>query len=135
MDWEECGKKKIIKHVMPDENLSQSLVDGSRKKRLSAERLPIDEITAGSVIILLYDSARELLEALVIREGYKVYNHECYVAFLTHINERKLAQSFDRLRKIRNGINYYGKDLLPQEAEDIAQDIRAFIHRVSALLK
>ena len=73
---------------------------------------------------MVYDCLREVLEALAIKKGFKIYNHECFCAFLKNIcNEFSFAESFDRFRKIRNKINYYGKKVELVDAERLIKDM------------
>ena len=37
------------------------------------------------------------------------------------------ADKFDELRKIRNSINYYGKNVSKEEAEQIIKDLKLLI--------
>lgn len=125
MDFNECLKKRTVKEVKPDFELIESLRKTSENKLNSSEKLELTKITAGSKISLLYDSLRELLEALSILKGYKVYNHECYTCFLKEIlNESTKGDEFDELRKIRNGINYYAKDISVQESREVLTRIK-----------
>ena len=120
MDWFECNKKRIVKEVNIDLDLINSLKKTSINKLNSENKLELDEITASSKISLAYDSLRELLEALALQNKFKIYNHECYTPFLKEIlNEHKKAEEFDELRKIRNNINYYGKDISIIEAKEV----------------
>jgi hypothetical protein len=124
MDWTECNERRFVKKINSDENLVKSLVSSSRKRFESSERLNLDETTAASKVSLVYDSLRELLEALAIKKGFKIYNHECFSCFLYEICHEKLfSDEFDRFRKIRNQISYYGKDLPLNEAKAIILDI------------
>ena len=81
MDWQECCKKRIVKEVQNDQNMIISLLKTSKNKATSEQKLEMNDITAVSKLSLAYDSLRELLEALALQRGYKVYNHECYTAF------------------------------------------------------
>src|SRR3989344_1948505 len=102
MDWKECLNKRIIKDVSKDEFLIKSLLNSSQKKLESETRLELDDTTAESNVSLAYDSLRELLEALALLKGYKVYNHDCYTAFLKEVlNESAKGAEFDAIRKIR----------------------------------
>ncbi len=124
MDWKECVNKRIVKDVKPDISLIESLIKSSRNKALSEEKLEMNEITAGSKLSLAYDALRELLEALALKKGFKVYNHECYCAFLKEIlNESSKGDEFDEIRKIRNSVNYYGKEIPEKESGDIIRRI------------
>jgi hypothetical protein len=112
MDWNECNFKKMVKKV-------------------TANRLKIDEITSSSVISLCYESLRELLEALALKKGFKIYNHECFTAFLKEIIcSEDLSIAFDRFRLVRNSINYYGKDINPTDAKNLKKKIQELITKI-----
>jgi len=135
MDFEECIKKRIVKEIVKDEELVRSLLKTSKNKLNSEKKLELDEITSVSKISLLYDSLRELLEALALENGFKIYNHECYTYFLKEILSRStLAEEFNDLRKIRNSINYYGNEVSIQEAEDILTRIKDLRDKILELL-
>lgn len=136
MDWKECFNKRIIKNINPDLEMVKSLIKNSENKLKSEEKLVMNSITAGSKLSLAYDSLRELLEALALKKGYKIYNHECYVAFLKEIlKESAKGEEFDEIRKIRNDINYYGKDTSVEEAKEIIQRIKQLRKFILNLLK
>ena len=136
MDWKECNEKRFVKDVSPDNDLAISLLKSSQKKSETASRIGLDDVTAASKITLYYDSLREILEAVAIRKGFKIYNHDCYCAFLKEIlREEELGELFDKARKIRNSINYYGKDIKSKEAEEIIQDIIMLIEKTKRILK
>ena len=135
MDWKECCSRRIAKSVKPDIEMITSLIKSSRNKLESESKLIMSEVTASSKLSLAYDSLRELLEALALKNGYKVYNHECYAAFLKEvIKESYKADEFDDIRKIRNAINYYGKGISPEEANGIIARIKKLGVFVSGLL-
>ena len=134
MDWTECNYKKLVKRISVDNHLVESLLIASRKKLTSANRLEIDNTSASSIISLCYESLRAILEALAISKGYKIYNHECYTAFLKEIiKEDELSNSFDKFRKIRNSINYYGKDSSPKTVMHIKTEIVHTIKLIKTL--
>ncbi len=136
MDWKDCLKKKIAKEVKVDLGLIESLIKISNNKSNTEKNLKLDDSTSSSKISLSYDSLRELLEALAIKNGYKIYNHECYACFLKEIlNESSKGDEFDELRKIRNNINYYGQEILIIEAEKVLERIRKLRNEILTLLK
>ena len=131
LDWKECCTKRLAKEIKVDDNLANSLLKSSEKKIITQERIIIDETTASSKISLIYEGLRELLEALAIIKGYKIYNHECYASFLREVlNKPYIADKFDDFRKIRNLINYYGKDVSSEEAKPIITGIIELIERI-----
>ena len=135
MDFNECLKKRIAKEVNEDKELIASLIKTSRNKFDSEKKLELSEVTSSSKISLLYDSLRELLEALPIKKGYKIYNHECYTYFLKEIlNESIKGDEFDELRKIRNSINYYGKIISINEAKNVLDRIKKLRREIIKIL-
>ena len=136
MDWEQCNKQRLVKKMHVDRELITSLMKCSEDKSFSASLLELNERTYSSIIVLCYDSLRELLEALSIQNKYKIYNHECYVYFLKEIlREEEFSKTYDRIRKIRNSIIYYGQNLSLEETKIIIRDIKLLIERCKKLLK
>ena len=135
MDFNECLKKRIAKKVGEEKELIISLLKTSQNKLNSQRKLELNEVTSSSKISLLYDSLREILEALAIKNGYKIYNHECYTHFLKEIlNESIDGDEFDELRKIRNGINYYAKDTSTEEAKEVLERIQKLREKILKLI-
>jgi len=124
MDWKECYTKRIVKEVNLDLNLISALIKASKNKFISQTKLGMSEITAAAKLSLAYDSLRELLEAFTLNEGFKVYNHECYTAFIKEIlHENEQGEMFDIIRRERNAINYYGKDVSEKDAMMLIDEI------------
>lgn len=110
---------------------AKALLIMAEKGLLTADLLPLNEITASSVLTMSYESLREILEAICLRDGYKIYSHEAYTAYLKDLGEEKIAFLFDRLRILRNGVNYYGKSV----SIEIAQEAKKQSKELGALLK
>ena len=128
MDWTECLNNRIVKSTKIDKNLISSTKNVAKLKIEFAEALP-EHLFIGK-IILLYDALREYLECIALESRYKIYNHECYSAFLNEIiNLSNESRLFDKLRKIRNSINYYDKDIEKSEAEKIIFDLNYLINK------
>jgi hypothetical protein len=57
-------------------------------------------------------------------KGYKFHNHESITCFLKDIlDESEISLKFDRYRKLRNGINYYGDDIEPETVKEALRDV------------
>ena len=135
MDWKECCNRRIAKDVKPDIGMISPLTKSSKNKSESESKLEMSNITAGSKLSLAYDSLRELLEALSLKNGYKVYNHECYAAFLKEVmKESYKADEFNEIRKVRNAVNYYGKEISTEEASEIIARIKKLAVSVAELI-
>ena len=101
-----------------------SLVKSSEKKMESNKRLELDETTASTKVTVIYESLREILEAIAIKKGFKIYNHECFYSFLREIcNDKTSSNGFNKFRLLRNQINYYGKNVPVKDAEVIIREI------------
>ncbi len=132
MDWMECIKEKIAKEVKVDNNLCKSIREIAETKIKSADALPKE--FSISKISLLYDALREILESITIQKGFKIYNHEGYTAFIREIlNLSEEADIFNKLRKIRNGINYYGRKIHENEATEIILQLKNLIQKFKIL--
>ncbi len=125
MDWKECIGSGMAKEITPDKEMVNSLLSSADKRIKSVNLLKTDNITANSKLSLAYDALREVLEALAIKQGYKVYNHECYTCFLRELLKASFeAEEFDSLRRTRNKINYYGKELSINESDELVKKIK-----------
>lgn len=124
MDWAECKLRKFARPAKKDVGLINSLLLASSKRIKTAKMLPLNGTTSSTVVSLYYDSLREILEAVALKHNYKIYNHECFFGFLkTELGKIELAEKFDRFRKIRNSINYYGSEIHASGATDIVNEI------------
>ncbi len=109
MDLEECFRKGMIKKTKPDRELALSLIEMSRIKELAVKTAKINKTNISAYVSLAYDSLREVLDALCILNGYKVLSHICIGELLKKMLDDFDYEEFNRLRWIRNSINYYGE--------------------------
>ena len=136
MDWNECLVRRLVKKKSLDENLIRSLIKESEKKIKTNNILQLDEITASTKLCIVYDSLREILEAIAIKKGYKIYNHECYVGFLKEILFLpKESVDFNNFRKARNSINYYAKPISVDDIKNLIFEILNLRKKLMELLK
>ena len=125
MNWDECVLHGVVKKIKPDTNLIGSLIEQSRRKLLTDDFSPMNADTASTKFSNNYDSLREVLEALAVKFGYKIYNHDCFFGFLKQVlHLEKESFAFDTFRKIRNSVNYYGSNLSPEKAALLIKEIR-----------
>ncbi len=120
MRWDECKKSGLVKPASKDLGLINSLIFESKKKLKTDSYSPLNEETASTKFVLNYDALREILEALAIQRGFKIYNHECFSSFLKDVLKmEKEAFEFEKIRRIRNAVNYYGQDLTVQDFKEL----------------
>ena len=130
MDLDECFRKGLIKKTRANKELVKSLIEMSEIKEISVKTANINEINISAYVSLAYDSLREILEALCILRGYKVLSHICMGELLKGILEDFDYDEFDRLRWIRNSINYYGEKVEFEQGKEIIRKIFAIRNNI-----
>lgn len=111
MSFERFIEEGKVRRAQPDIQLARSLISMSDKKIATMQKLEINDTTASTIMSNIYEALREIVESIAAKDGYKVYSHEAYTYYLKEKGEAVIAEKFDRYRKIRNGIHYYGKDI------------------------
>ncbi len=127
MNFEDFISQGKVRKGTPDIPKVNSLIETSKNHLLFLKDQKITQISAGSIFVTYYEALREIIEAICLREGYKVYSHEAFTYFLREKNEPILSQKFDNLRKLRNSVNYYGEKVNMDEVESAKKEIIGII--------
>lgn len=107
--WNDCLEESAVK-ITPDYERAKSLIETS-KERISLIK-EINRQNANFVFEDYYNSILKLLQALTLKNGYKVINHICLGFYLRDFLRREdLFVVFDDLRYKRNSLTYYGKKM------------------------
>jgi hypothetical protein len=130
MNFEDFIKTKKARISSKNINLAKSLLKNSIKDLKFLETLEINENSSRKIMVNYYEILRSILESITSLQGYKVYEHEAFTYYLKKINENNLSIKFDRLRKIRNSINYYGEDISIEETREIKGEIKKIIEHL-----
>ncbi len=123
MKLQEFIKKGLVRKSTKDLSLSKSLILTANIDLRFLKNLEINDDSARKIMTNYYDVLRSLLEAISCLEGYKIYSHEAFFFLLKEKGENQIAQKFDRFRKIRNSINYYGKNISIEEVKENKEEI------------
>ena len=123
-DFIESGK---VRKGRPDTQLARSLVKISEGHIETVSSIPCTAKSAPTIMTNFYEALREVVEAIAAKDGYKVYSHEAFTYYLRDVGEILISEKFDRFRKIRNRINYYGKAIDAGSAKVYSKDIRRII--------
>ncbi|MBS3114715.1 hypothetical protein J4448_06450 [Candidatus Woesearchaeota archaeon] len=128
MNFEEFIKRNVVRKATSDAELAKSLIAESDKILLVIKELTPNETNATMLMREAYEAYRQICEAIAVYNGYKIYSHEAITSFIAEIlNEKEVADSFDRYRKIRNSINYYGAPISVEEVQKALLEIPKFI--------
>ncbi|MFH1649081.1 MAG: hypothetical protein ABIA93_00860 [Candidatus Woesearchaeota archaeon] len=135
MDWTECRDKGIVRQTTKNQALISNLVEAAEDKLHSSSLLPNNSRTRTSRIALTYDAIRALLEALAVSKGFKVYNHECFEAFLDYIMDApQTASLFRKARILRNQITYFGSEVSEARVQNSLRELIIIKNEVRAFL-
>lgn len=127
MKFQDFIKEGSVRRGSPDKLLAKSLLKTSENDKKFIDSLRIDTTSSRKIMSNYYDILRSILEAVSALEGYKIYSHEAFAHYLKEKGESVLSMKFDRFRKIRNAINYYGKDISIEETKDNIKEISKMI--------
>ncbi len=127
MKFSDFIKRKEVRKAEFDKGLFDSLIATAELDLKFLEKLKIDEYSARKIMSNYYDVLRSLLEAIALKEGYKVYSHEAFTFYLKEKGESEISLKFDRFRKKRNSINYYGESISIEEVKEYSEEIRKII--------
>ena len=89
--------------------------------------LELNETTSSTIMAMSYEALREIIEAIAAKEGFRVYSHEAFTYFLKEKGEEGASRNFDRFRRIRNSINYYGNQVQANTTRENMREIEAII--------
>ena len=131
MNFKIAIKQGFIRKVPFDNLRSKSLIKSSEQALNTAKIIPLKEETLKTIFRELYESLREYCEALGYSRGYKFLNHESIASFLNEIlKEEEISLNFDRYRKLRNKINYYGATIENETVKQALLDIPLLINKL-----
>ncbi len=115
MNWKEC-EKQFIKKVETDPSRIKFLIKTSelRIKDLTEKNATNENVSF--IIEGFYEAIKELLSALLLKNGMKSKNHQCLISFFykNYPEYEKEAYLIGRMSYLRNRLNYYG-DLIEFE--------------------
>ena len=136
MNFENNLMEGKAKNVMPNTIRASSLFKSSKQAIETAKVIPLNPNTLKSILRELYEGLREYCEAIGYLKGYKFLDHESIGNFLRDIlKEQSISLKFDRYRKLRNGINYYGEDIDIETVKDAVREIPILIKELEKYSK
>lgn len=131
MSWEECIKTNKARKTSQDSALIKALTEMSQRRLEVISSMKLDEKSASIIFVEHYEALREIIEAIANKNRFKVYSHECLTYLLKEILKEELtASKFDRLRKLRNGVNYYGEPVSLEETKKAISEIDYLISQL-----
>ena len=128
MNFENSLMEGKAKKVIPNKIRASSLFMSSNQAIETAKIIQLNSNTLKSILRELYEGLREHCEAIGYLKGYKFLDHESITYFLKDIlKEHAVSIRFDRYRRLRNGINYYGEDVDIETVKEAITEIPLLI--------
>jgi uncharacterized protein (UPF0332 family) len=123
MDLKDCERQGFLRESKVDKDLISSLLVMSKRDEETVLSANLNSKNISSYSVMAYSSLRKIMEALCLQKGYKITNHICTGLFLKKNIEGFDYVFFDRIRRIRNQINYYGESVDLEIGMDLIKKI------------
>lgn len=109
MDWQICLDEHI-KKITPDLEKIKSIIKMAEIRLEVINQIKLDDRNASVLATDYYEIIKELLVALLIKNGLKSDNHECLISFFKKQfpNYEYEASLIYQLKEARNRISYDG---------------------------
>lgn len=136
MNFENSLIEGKAKRVIPNKIRASSLFKSSIQAIETAKVIQLSPNTLKSILRELYEGLREYCEAIGYLKGYKFLDHESITYFLRDIlKEQSTSMKFDRYRKLRNGINYYGEDIDIETVKEAVKEVPMLVKELEKYSK
>jgi hypothetical protein len=126
--WDECLGNNSSYNVTRDIAKSKALMDTARGRIAFFDTIKEDEANMNYIFEGYYSSLLETMHALVLSRGFKVENHICLGYYIRDVmKQSRLFYIFDDVRKKRNSLIYYGKQMDADIAKEAISKAKAII--------
>ena len=131
--WDDCIENYSAKKVSPDPERAKSLIETAEERiKIIME---IEEKNCNFVFEDYYTSLLELLQALIIRDGYIALNHLCPGYYIRDVLKGEdLYLIFDDVRYKRNSLTYYGSRMDFETAMQAIDKCKKLIKEIKNML-
>ena len=132
--WIDCIEGRSAVKVSPDKARAKSLIETANERINIISS--INEKNCNFVFEDYYTSIMELLQSLIILNGYNITNHICLGYYIRDIlNKEELYILFDDIGYKRNSLTYYGKRMDFDTAINTIKKCKKLINGIKILIK
>jgi len=134
MDFEIC-RREHLKIVEPDTEKVDSIRRMCKAREKLLKKAELDSETASIIASDYYEIIKELLVAILLKEGFKSDNHECLISFFKKNcpDYEYEAKAIHQLKYVRNRATYDGifvkKEYVLQNKLEFANIIQ-LLHKI-----
>ena len=132
MQFENSMRGGYVKRIEKDTLRAKSLIKVADDALIaSTKELEIKEHNYNSILRELYEALRQYCEAIGFLQGYKFESHEVITYFLKEVlKEGRISEKFERYRRLRNGLNYYGRGIAKETAEIAKKEVPEIVNEL-----
>ena len=124
-----------VQKIEKDDLRAKSLIKTAEDTLLSVQEIAIKEHNYNTILRELYEALRQYCEAIGYLRGYKFQSHEVITYFLVDLlKEENISLRFDHYRKLRNGINYYGRAVSKETVEKALVEVPKLMQKMMRYL-
>lgn len=112
MDWGLC-EAKFIRKVEVDEEQINFIVETAGKRLEFVKSNKVTNENVSFIVENYYEIVKELLVALLLKNGLKSSNHQCLISYFYKQNPDYEFESnlLSQMSYLRNRLNYYGEKI------------------------
>lgn len=128
MDWSKC-EREFIREVSVDEEKVASLREMAKRRLDFIKKQEVNQNNVSFIIEGYYEIIKELLVALLLKDGLKSKNHQCLITYFYKNNPdyEFEVNLISQLSYLRNRLNYYGESIDLSFYEKNKEDIEKLI--------
>lgn len=130
MDLNDFKKRGLVRKSSKDISLIKSLIKLSENDEVVTKKIKLNNLSARMILMNYYNILRMILEAIAADNELKIYSHEAYTYFLKTLGEDIFSEQFNRFRKLRNKLSYYGEDLSVEEVLILSDGIKKMTRKL-----
>lgn len=136
MNWNQC-EKEFIRKITPDEEKIDSIQERARRRLKFVKDQKADQNNVSFIIEGYYEIIKELLVALLLKNGLKSKNHQCLITYFYKENQDLEFETnlIFQLSYLRNRLNYYGESIDLSFYDKNKKDIENLIDLLNNKLK
>lgn len=110
---------------------ARNLIKAAHETLLTLKEISVKEENCKTLLRELYEAFHQYCEGIGYLQGYKFESHEVIVYYLRDVlGEESISQVFDKYRRLRNDINYYGRDVSLETVKKALQEIPLSLKRL-----
>lgn len=123
MNYESWIIRRGLRNRQRDIEKIKSMINSSEVNAIVTKDIKLNENTATLIFREIYESIRQLGDAKLWLLGYEPLNHEVSMEILKEfdIKDKVKLNSLDRIKKIRNDINYRGFRASIEQSKEILE--------------